>query len=168
MKYILILAVFLTSFSCGKKNPYTKKTTGKYLYCKIDGVDYYPEQDPVFNAGKALIGKIENDDSLFTISSYNMNDKRLAIGIWDYTKIKASQYYFGAKLPYQNSAWYDDTPLGSGQFDTDSNNNGNCLITKIDYNQKLIEGTFSFKCYNQLTNKTANITDGEFSLFFNQ
>ena len=168
MKYILIIAVFLTSFSCGKKNPYTKKTTGKYFYCKIDGVDYYPEQDPVFNSGKALIGKIENDDSLFTISSYNLKDEDISIGVWDATQISLKSYTLSLNKAYSSSATYDNTPLGSGQYNTDSLNLGSIVITKLDKVQKLIEGTFSFKCYNQLTNKTANITDGEFSLFFNK
>jgi hypothetical protein len=168
MKYILIIAVFLTSFSCGKKNPYTKKTTGKYLYCKIDGVDYYPEQDPQWNSNKALEANLTDTNRVFSISTYNLKDVDISIGVWDANQISLKSYTLSLNKAYSSSATYDNTPLGSGQYDTDSINLGSIIITKLDKVQKLVEGTFSFKCHNYLTNKTANVTEGEFSLFFNQ
>ncbi len=158
----------MTSFTCCKKNPCGNKTTGKYLCCKIDGVDYLPEQSSTFNSPSAFIAKIQQNDSLLIINTYNLSDQSLDFAIWDYTSIKQGSYTLLTKLPYKSFASFDNTPLGSGQFGTDTLNNGVLAITNIDKAKKLIEGTFAFKCFNQLTQKSANITDGEFSLFFNQ
>jgi hypothetical protein len=41
-------------------------------------------------------------------------------------------------------------------------------ITKIDKAKNIVEGEFSFKCYNTETKKVATITEGEFSLFYEE
>lgn len=168
MKHLILSMALLSVIACGKQNPYTKKETGNYFYCKIDGVDYYPEQDPQWNSNKALLCKLIDSGRVFSIATYNLKDQDISIGIWDSNKINSKTYILSDNKSYNSSGTYDDTPLGSGQYDTDSVHLGNLEITKLDFGNNLAEGKFSFKCYNSLTQKTANVTDGEFSLYFNK
>ncbi len=169
MKKIIISLVLLTSLTCGKKNNNLKKETGKYLHCKIDGIDYFPEQDQTAWSNKALQASLSSDNLNFTFDTYNLSDKSIGVGITDINSIQSRKYKLSNNMnTFEGAGYFDITPLGSGRFETDSVNSGICTIINIDYSKKLIEGTFSFKCYNNLTSKTANITDGEFSIFFNQ
>jgi hypothetical protein len=163
MKYILIIAVFLTSFSCCKKNPYTKKTTGKYFYCKIDGVDYSPNPENG-TLGSSPIKITNTGDTLIEIATVN-STHQIGLFLSDSIKLKQATYLL-SNNSYQPQLIMDDG--NTGFFKSDNLHTGTITISKIDYNNKIIEGTFLSSCYNSILNKTANITDGEFSLFFNQ
>jgi hypothetical protein len=165
MKNLLFILFSLTAFTSCIKNPYTKKTTGKYFHCKVDGKNYYPEQDPDFNSGKPLSAKLDFNDSSLLISTYNLNDEKLSFGIWDFNGIQAKTYLLNDHKPYTSSGIYDNTPLGSGQFISDTTHTGEFAITNFDKAKNLIEGKFHFKAFNELTQKTVNVSDGEFSIF---
>lgn len=168
IKYIVLIIIGLSFVACKKYNLFTTKEKGKYLHCKIDGVDYYPEQDPQWNSNKALECDVIDSGRIFSFNSYNLDGKKIKLGVWDSLKVKTNLYSLSDNKSYSSSASYDDTPLGTDEYTTDSMHLGVINITKLDTSKKLVEGTFSYQCYNPISNKTANITDGEFSLYFNQ
>ncbi len=51
---------------------------------------------------------------------------------------------------------------------TDSNNNGQLTITRLDLEENIASGTFSFKVLNPDTNEIVSITDGRFDTFITQ
>ncbi len=80
----------MTSFTCCKKNPFGNKTTGKYLFCKIDGVDFILSTEA--NIGASSLKATLTNSNILTISADDDDNKSIGITVYDNTSIQNIKY----------------------------------------------------------------------------
>jgi hypothetical protein len=69
------------------------------------------------------------------------------------------------RLPAQGVGTYGTSGTSDGQWTTTDTETGTVRITKLDTQNKIVSGTFSFKCKNPSANpQIRNITDGRFDV----
>lgn len=145
-----ILSLFLLQLKCKKDTT----PSGYFFQCKLNGNLYIPDGF----CANCLQASLLYDTVL--ILGANSGYSALGIGINDGQGIKATSYQLnqviGRRGDYKNSLITDD------RFFTDSLNTGLLTITRLDKTKREIEGTFYFKAYNVLQDKTVTITDGKF------
>lgn len=156
-KQFILLLLFVPLFinlKCRKDDT----PQGYHFQCKLDGILYIPDGF----CANCLQATILYDTVLML--GANRNIETLGIGINDKEGIRPIQYQLnhiiGRRGDYKNSFTTDD------RFFTDSLRTGQLIITRLDKTKKEIEGTFYFKAYNIVQNKTVNITEGKFRLSY--
>lgn len=80
------------------------------------------------------------------------------MGIRDAGKIKVGVYPLN-EINNNRGTFRDSY---TDQFNTDANHTGQLHIISIDIVTKFMEGTFYFKAYNAMQNKSVSITEGKF------
>lgn len=128
-----------------------------YIRCKIDGLDYLPN-----NCANCMRAQLLGD-TVFLLNA-NAGFESVAIGIikLDKIPIKTATYILNDNL--QQNGIYDNSPEVNDIFKTDMNRTGQLIISSFDKTNKIVEGAFYFQAFNPVQNKTVNITDGKFRL----
>src|SRR5215213_2600168 len=154
MKYLfyLLTATILLSASCEKQN---NNTAQYYIRCKIDGLDYLPN-----NCANCMRGQILRD-TVFLMNA-NAGFQTVGMGLYDGNGVSAKTYLLNGRP--SGSADYKHSTTTNDIYKTDSTHIGELKITFIDKMNKILAGTFSFRAYNPVQTKTVNITNGEFRL----
>ena len=150
--FYLISVTILLAASCEKQDPNPAQF---YIRCKIDGQDYLPN-----NCANCMRGQILRD-TVFLMNA-NAGFESVGVGVFDGSRISTKTYILNAGP--SASADYDNSPQVNDIYKTDSARTGELRITTLDKANKIIAGTFYFKAYNPVQNKTVNITNGEFRL----
>lgn len=158
---IVLLTLCLLLFACNKGDLNTHPvTSGEYLYCKVDGVDWYASKDDMF--AQAATGELHGD-TILDVAGYQGLE---SIGILVYAnKITTGVNYTLSTNGKGSNAGYDND-LSTKEFETDSLHLGTVTITRLDRTKKLVEGTFSFTAYHPVKQKVVKVTDGFFSIYF--
>lgn len=152
--FYLLTTIILLAASCEKQDPNPAQF---YIRCKIDGQVYLPN-----NCANCMTGQILGD-TVFLLTA-NAGFEHVGVGIvkLDRVPIAATNYLLNASP--QQSGVYDNSPQVNDIFKTDSTRTGQLIISSLDKANKIVAGTFYFKAYNPVQNKTVNITNGEFRI----
>lgn len=154
-KFIVILLSLSVFGAQCRKGPITDSF---YFRCFVDGKEYIP------NKCANCITCTIYQDTIFILGG-NRGFETLGIGINDKYKIKVGTYDLneitGRKGDYKYSTLVND------RYFTDSYRTGMLNINLIDVNNKIIEGSFYFRAYNEYRNDSVNVTNGSFRLKYN-
>ena len=126
-----------------------------YIRCKIDGLNYLPN-----NCANCMRGQILRD-TVFLMNA-NADYQTVGIGFYDGEKIGIKTYNLNGKTT--GSAVYKNSTTTNDIFKTDSVRIGKLTVSVLDKTNKIIQGTFYFQAFNSLQNKTVTITEGKFRL----
>lgn len=150
MLWLLLAPCFICS-KCNKEDVLPEY----YFRCKIDSQDYRPNS--CANCMKAQILR----DTVLLLNG-NAGFQSVGLGLYDGDGVEAKSYILNGKVSgsadYKNSTTVDDI------FKTDSLRTGQLTITSVDKLNRVVSGTFNFKGYNPVQDKTVNITEGKFRL----
>jgi hypothetical protein len=149
---LLSLFIVLTASECRKT-----LTPEFYFKCKVDGQEYIPN-----NCANCLTCTILGDTAF--ILGANRGYEVVLLGKINHNglPIIATTYLLN-EIPEQRAS-YDNSPTVNDIFKTDASHTGALDITTLDRANKIIAGTFSFKAYNPLQQKTVNVTEGSFRI----
>ena len=146
---ILLLPCFLFS-KCKKEDPLPEY----YIKCKIDGIDYLPN-----NCANCMRSQLLGD-TVFLMNA-NAEYQTVLIGVTNKPNFIEGNYILIS--PMSGGAFKNST-ITSDRYDTDSIRTGVLNIKTLDKIKKICEGTFYFQAFNRVRNKTVNITEGKFRL----
>ncbi len=147
--FFAILFLFIGA-SCNKEH-----LPEYYFRCKVDGKEYVPD-----NCTNCLQANLLQDTIL--IVRGNRSFETLGIGINDNQSIRTTSYVLNGVIGRRGDYKFSTTP--SDRYFTDSARTGRLTVTALDKGQKIVEGTFNYDAYNQVQNKTVNVTEGKFRL----
>ncbi len=171
MKNLILL--FITSLliiSCIKDNPTTNEElppatqTGAGIFaCKVNGQSF------IDRSGDVAYHQLVNGDYYFGAGG---NDKRYRP--WSILLSTNKKQIFEGQT-YILSERFDGNTTGGGGFPeqlvvsyTDSQYTGELKITKLDYTNFIVSGTFWFDIKHPSTGATIKVRDGRFDLHFTQ
>ena len=149
--YLLLLTIFLLNASCEKD---ITRTSKYYISCKVDGEKYLPN-----NCANCMRAQILGD-SIFGMNA-NRGFETVMVGLIQKTTIKTGKYILNSP---QTGAAYKFSTTTNDRFDTDGTNTGELNIITLDNVNKIVSGTFFFKGYNPVQQKTVNVSEGVFRL----
>ena len=158
MKYTtsLLLALYCLFYTSCNKN---KNTDTAYFSCYIDGQYWEPEKRASLGE-YSLTAMLQSNSRSLMISAYK-NLEEVFIDIFDSSKISIKTYPLNNYWDIGSRATYSTTLTGIG-FKTAPDLPASVTIEEMD--ETTIKGTFYFKGYDSLKNKTVNITNGKFKL----
>ena len=102
-------------------------------------------------------------DTVFLMNA-NAGFESVSIGIIKLDKVPITTTTYILDANKQQDGVYDNSPLVDDIFRTDSTHTGKLTITALDKANMIISGTFNFKAYNKVQNKTVTISNGRFRL----
>ena len=166
-----------TSVNCSKKEESPQPlslppetTNGAMTFgCKINGEIF------TNSPGSTLSANYENrvtgpDKGWFFSTSVSVSGNRytsVEIGTDSLQLLQGANYQISALDPDGGNAYgiyFIDKTTGFELFNAAPQGSGNLFITKLDEVNKIISGTFSFTCYNNLGILAATITEGRFDV----
>jgi len=152
--FYLLGVTILIAASCEKQN---NNPAQYYIRCKIDEQNYLPN-----NCANCMKGQLLGDTTF--LLNANAGYESVAVGIikLDKTPIAVATYALNDNL--QQNGVYDNSPQINDIFKTDAIRVGDLKITTLDKVNKIIAGTFYFRAFNPVQNKTVNVSNGEFRL----
>jgi len=161
MKLIILLGFALLLAGC-EKNEIEKKNpqiTGYTFHCKVDGAEWNASKDgdPFAQAMTADM----KGDSVLSIAAYK-GIESIGISIYSNSLNQNKVHELSNHEPYNSCAIYNND-LSTGYFTTDSVHAGEIKFT-IDKSNTIIVGSFAFAAQHTVSRKVVNITDGFFSI----
>lgn len=174
MKSLLFLfALSLTLSSCNKDDdtkrlpPATQTGAGTFA-CYVNGKPFVDTSGGYFNCfyqlvdGEYYFSISGNDDDINPISiSLGTRKKTISEG----ETLELSDDMDGNAL---GGAFFKTTPTDGLSSSTNSLHVGQLTITKLDFENHIVSGIFSFDVKHPLTNETIQIRDGRFDTLFTQ
>jgi hypothetical protein len=197
MKKIFLLLLSFIAISCSKDNsietpadqlPPITTTGANTAGCIINGKVLIPKNGINSTSGQVVYGldvsrgvnfdNIPYGNDYFSISIYNLKDK--GQNYWIYIHLNNLTNSIGNYTVNQSNAdfWSDASSnpqiLARETYDVVSNktflsgsNSGTIIITRFDFPNRVISGTFNANLYNQAnTSETIQVTNGRFDLRF--
>jgi len=160
MKKIFSVATLALLFLSCKKN---NNPSDGYFTATINGSSFRAGGAQSFTTYQSAV--ISSANHLLILDGKNDNQD-ISLEVYDSSGINSKTYYFNTPntVLYSNNAEYLDYNKDiSHGYRSDAAHVG-MLTIRIDTPNRRISGTFSFQAKFELTNETADITNGSFSL----
>jgi len=183
-KLLFILTIFLLATACCKKETNNEESlpdatqTGRGIFaCYVDGKPFIDNKNQ-FNCGLEYVAETYGFHIAATDTDYygDINHPtHMSMGMSDssVTIVEGGTYTFYVSYPV-----VQDTQMSAACYFYESRHNslgieteypdytGELHITKLDYTNYIISGTFWFDIKNPYTNKKVKIRDGRFDVKF--
>lgn len=174
-KLLLLLTITLTLSCCNNDDdnnnetlpPETQTGAGTFA-CKVNGESFIDTSGGYFNCyyqyidGEYYFG-IQGLDEVDILTSVTLGTTKKTISENEILTLIENQ---------DNNAWAGSRFLlniNSSNFsNTDQINTGELTITKLDFTNNIISGTFWFDVENPFTGETVEIREGRFDTLFTQ
>ena len=175
-KLILFTLLFTSLLSCCDKDdneanevlpPATQTGAGTFA-CKINGQSFIDTSGGYFNCfyqlidGKYFFG-IQGKDKVGTQTSVTIGTTAKTVSEGETLQLLRN---------INGNAWAGGRfklNINSSEFsNTDENYTGELTITKLDFTNHIVSGTFWFNIKNPYTNETVEIREGRFDTLFTQ
>lgn len=152
----LLLLPMLMSVSCKKD-----KEISVAFSCKLNGNTWNPYSGD-FKLREAEAHLTNNGTELFIKGLNTTSHEDIGFGIYTQgTEIVVGKYKLN--MPTVQYGYYSKNNF-EGEFKTKTGFVGEAEIVSIDKSRKKITGRFYFNCFNETTNTSIAITEGEFNL----
>ena len=164
-KIALVLSASFLLAACGKSDN-SGITTGHYFQSTLNGAGWAPEQGN--GTGDNPLTASFYGDSVLSIHA-RTGTESMSLYLKNLSGVVAGSYRLTDSSRLNNFGAYDDNIQTVDDYRTDSvYEKGTATITKLDKTTKLVEGTFSFMAMNAKTTKTVSVTNGVFSIYYEQ
>jgi hypothetical protein len=174
-KLFLLLIAGITLNCCSNDDdnntetlpPATQTGAGTFA-CKVNGQSFIDTSGGYFNCyyqfnnGEYYFGIGGNDDDLNPQNIYILTQKREIAQneTLSFLEIQDGNAYAGCGFSY--------SPTESYQSYTDAQYTGELTITKLDFTNNIVSGTFWFDIEHPVTGETVQIREGRFDTLFTQ
>ncbi|WGH75364.1 DUF6252 family protein [Tenacibaculum tangerinum] len=175
MKHLFLLVTITFALSCCSKDdndpkeplpPATQTGAGTFA-CKVNGQNFIDTSGGYFNCYYQLIDGayyfgIGGDDDFNPQNIYILTQKREISQneTLSFSEILDGNAYAGCGFSF--------SPTESYQSYTNSQYTGELTITKLDFTNKIVSGTFWFDIKHPTTGATVEIREGRFDTLFTQ
>jgi hypothetical protein len=158
-KFLFILFIGLGFAECtGDVEPSCDDC--EYFTCLVDGKRFTPHSN---DWKKSVLNSATYGGKGISINAYD-DDEFIGIGMNLSDSVKVGFYSLATNPP--GFALYSK---GNFDYKTNSQNNGQLVISKLNYSNKpMMEGSFYFKCVDVSGRQSFSITQGKFRLFFDR
>ena len=173
MKKVFFLFTFILIMGCDKEDigfeslPPATQTGARTLGCLVDGKAFIHKGN-VMNCYYQII----DGEHFFGIQGRNNDENPISITLGTYNKaiVEGETYQLLESVP--DNAWggslFETTQTSGEVANTNSEFSGELTITKLDFINNIVSGTFWFDLAHPLTGETVEITQGRFDSIFTQ
>jgi hypothetical protein len=135
--------------------------------CLVNGVPFV-DNSGFFNCFYQLV----NGEYYFSISAENTNliprNIRISANALELVGNNTYQFYSPSNGNFHAAVIFYYNGVHPNENSTNVQNSGSIVITKLDFENNIISGTFNFNVRDTINNKTYIITEGRFDSFFTQ
>lgn len=176
MKKLLLLFAIITTLSCCKKDddnntdvlpPATQTGEGTFA-CKVNGQNFIDTSGGYFNCFYQFTG----GEYYFGIQGSDELETLISVDIGTYNKEILENETYQLIENTNGNAWAGSSfnPNNTTQefSTTNSQFTGELTITKLDFTNNIVSGTFWFDIENPYTGETVEIREGRFDTLFTQ
>ncbi|MUU79884.1 DUF6252 family protein [Winogradskyella endarachnes] len=175
MKKLLLSLTILLTLSCCKTDdddnatlPEATQTGAGIFACKVNGQSFIDTSGSYFNCYYQYI----SGEYYFGISGSDTVESLISVTIGTYNKEIFENETFLLIENISGNAWAGSSfnPNSSSQefSTTNSQYSGELTITKLDFTNNIVSGTFWFDVENPYTGETVEIREGRFDTLFTQ
>ncbi|MDC9722719.1 MAG: DUF6252 family protein [Urechidicola sp.] len=174
-KLLLLLTITLTLSCCNKDDdnntdvlpPVTQTGAGTFA-CKVNGQNFIDTSGGYFNCFYQFTG----GEYYFGISGSDTIESLISVTIGTYNKEVFENETYQLIENLNGNAWAGSSfnPNNTSQefSTTNSQYTGELKITKLDFTNNIVSGTFWFDVENPYTGETVEIREGRFDTLFTQ